>query len=120
MAVRIRLKRVGGRSRPTFRVVVTDLRNPRDGRFLEALGSYEPLYPGQPNFSLDLERAKYWLSVGARPSDTVASLIRRAEKGEGRPKGAAIVESRRPAAVPAAAEAAVAGAAPDAAAPVED
>lgn len=79
MAVKIRLKRMGARNTPAFRIVVADGRSPRDGRFIEEIGSYLPLQKGA-NFKLNLERAKYWLSVGAQPSDTVASFIRKAEK----------------------------------------
>jgi small subunit ribosomal protein S16 len=77
MAVKIRLKRVGTKNTPVFRVVVADGRSPRDGKFIEELGTYHPLKKGE-NFTLDLERAKYWLSVGAQASDTVASFIRKA------------------------------------------
>ncbi|HAB17926.1 MAG TPA: 30S ribosomal protein S16 [Verrucomicrobiota bacterium] len=76
MAVKIRLKRVGAKNSPIFRVVVADGRSPRDGKFLEEIGTYQPLKKGD-NVTLDLERAKYWMSVGAQPSDTVASMIRK-------------------------------------------
>ena len=74
MAVKIRMKRVGAKNAPVFRIVVADGRSPRDGKFIEQLGTYQPLKKGD-NFTLDLERAKYWLSKGAQPSETVASLI---------------------------------------------
>ena len=77
MAVRIRLKRIGAKNNPVFRIVVADGRSPRDGRFIEELGTYQPRKKGD-NYTLDLERAKYWLSKGAQPSDTVASFIRKA------------------------------------------
>lgn len=77
MAVKIRLKRVGAKNSPVFRVVVADGRSPRDGKFLEEIGTYQPLKKGE-NVNLDLERVKYWLGVGAQPSDTVASMIRKA------------------------------------------
>ena len=77
MAVRIRLKRVGAKNHPAFRIVVADGRSPRDGRFVEELGTYEPLKKGN-NFTLDLERARYWVSKGAQPSETVASFIKKA------------------------------------------
>ena len=80
MAVKIRLKRMGTKHRPAYRIVVADSRSPRDGRCIEELGSYQPMLPGEDNFKLNLERARYWLSVGAQPSDTVASLIKKAEK----------------------------------------
>lgn len=79
MPVRIRLKRVGARNTPAFRVVVADGRSPRDGKFIEEIGTY---LPGQKdnNFSLNLERADYWVSKGAQPSDTVASFIKKARR----------------------------------------
>jgi small subunit ribosomal protein S16 len=79
MPVRIRLKRVGARNTPAFRVVVADGRSPRDGKFIEEIGTYQP---GQKdnNFKLNLERADYWVSKGAQPSDTVASFIRKARR----------------------------------------
>lgn len=79
MAVKIRLKRAGAKNAPVFRIVVADGRSPRDGRFIEELGTYQPLKKGD-NVKMDLERAKYWLSKGAQPSDTVASFIRRASR----------------------------------------
>ncbi len=79
MAVRIRMKRVGAKNNPVFRIVVADSRSPRDGKFIEELGTYQPLKKGD-NVSLDLERAKYWLSKGAQPSETVASFVKRANK----------------------------------------
>jgi len=79
MAVKIRMKRVGAKNAPFFRIVVADSRSPRDGKFIEELGSYQPLKKGD-NFTLNLERAKYWISKGAQPSDTVASFIRKAGK----------------------------------------
>ncbi len=79
MPVRIRLKRVGTTNAPAYRIVVADGRSPRDGRFIEEIGSYLPLQR-ENNFQLKLERAEYWLSKGALPSDTVASFIKRARK----------------------------------------
>ncbi|MBK9140471.1 MAG: 30S ribosomal protein S16 [Verrucomicrobia bacterium] len=79
MAVKIRLKRIGARNTPAYRIVVADSRSPRDGRFIEEIGSYNPLQAGT-NFTLKLDRAKYWLSVGAQPSETVASFIRKASR----------------------------------------
>ncbi len=79
MAVKIRLKRIGARNTPAYRIVVADARSPRDGRFIEEIGSYNPLQAGS-NFTLKLDRAKYWLSVGAQPSETVASFIRKASR----------------------------------------
>ncbi len=79
MAVRIRMKRIGTKNTPVFRIVVADNRSPRDGKCIEELGTYHPGKPGQ-NFTLDLERASYWISKGAQPSDTVASFIRNARR----------------------------------------
>jgi len=62
-----------------FRIVVADGRSPRDGKFIEELGTYQPLKKGN-NYTLDLERAKYWVGKGAQPSETVASFIKRATK----------------------------------------
>ncbi len=79
MAVKIRMKRVGAKNKPVFRIVVADGRSPRDGKFIEELGTYQPLKK-HDNVTLDLERAKYWLSKGAQPSETVASFIKKASK----------------------------------------
>ena len=79
MAVRIRMKRIGAKNQPAFRIVVADGRSPRDGKCIEELGTYLPHKKGN-NFTLDLDRAKYWLSKGAQPSDTVASFIKKAGK----------------------------------------
>jgi len=89
MAVKIRMKRIGAKNKPAFRIVVADSRSPRDGRFLEELGTYLPRKKGE-NFTLDIERVKYWMSKGAQPSDTVASFIKRALKAAvGAPAAAA-------------------------------
>ncbi|HXC99400.1 MAG TPA: 30S ribosomal protein S16 [Verrucomicrobiae bacterium] len=79
MAVKIRMKRVGTKNTPVYRIVVADGRSPRDGKFIEEIGTYQPLKKDN-NFVLDLERAKYWVSMGAQPSDTVASFIKKAAK----------------------------------------
>jgi small subunit ribosomal protein S16 len=79
MSVRIRLKRVGAKNAPYFRIVVADARSPRDGKFIEEIGSYRPLQKGD-NCTLNLDRAKYWLSQGAQPSETVASFIKKQSK----------------------------------------
>jgi small subunit ribosomal protein S16 len=77
MAVKIRLKRMGAKKRPFYRVVVAESRSPRDGRFIEEIGTYNPLTdPAQ--VSIDEEKALRWLSNGAQPSDTVRDLFRRA------------------------------------------
>ena len=79
MPVRIRLKRIGTKNLPVFRIVVADGRSPRDGKFIEELGTYHPLNKGE-NVKLDLARADHWVSKGAQPSETVASFIKRARK----------------------------------------
>jgi len=77
MAVRIRLARHGRKKRPFYRVVAADSRMPRDGRYIERLGHYDPMAePAEIN--IDLERVDYWLGVGASPSDTVTGLIEKA------------------------------------------
>ena len=81
MAVRIRLKRIGAKNDPAYRLVVTDSRNPRDGRFIEELGTYLPARSGE-KVKLNLERANYWISKGAQPSETAASLLKRAARAE--------------------------------------
>lgn len=79
MAVRIRLKRIGTKNTPAYRIVVADSRSPRDGKFIEEIGSYLPRKQ-QDNFVLNLERAEYWISKGAQPSETVASFMKKAKK----------------------------------------
>jgi small subunit ribosomal protein S16 len=88
MAVKIRMKRFGAKNQPAFRIVVADGRSPRDGKCIEEIGTYLPRKKGH-NFTLDLERAKYWLSKGAQPSDTVASFIKKAGKPAATPAPAA-------------------------------
>ncbi len=78
MAVKIRMKRVGRTNRPEFRIVVADARAPRDGEVIENLGFYHPLEKDAAKVvRIDEERAKYWLSVGAQPSETVTSILKR-------------------------------------------
>lgn len=79
MAVRIRMKRVGAKNSPYFRIVVADSRSPRDGKFIEEIGTYQPLKQGE-NYKVDLDRAKYWISKGAQPSETVASFLKKLNK----------------------------------------
>jgi small subunit ribosomal protein S16 len=74
--VKIRLTRMGTHKRPFYRVVVADSRSPRDGRHIEQIGYYDPLTEPK-NVRLDLNRIDYWLSVGAKPSETVERLIRK-------------------------------------------
>ena len=79
MAVSIRLRREGSKNRPYYRVVVADSRSPRDGKFIEIIGTYDPKRTDQ-NSSFSVERAEYWISKGAQPSDTVRSLIKKQKK----------------------------------------
>ncbi len=79
MAVAIRLRREGAKNRPYYKVVVADQRSPRDGKFIEMIGTYDPKVKG-PNSSIDVARAEYWIGCGARPSDTVRSIIKRAKR----------------------------------------
>ena len=73
--VRIRLKKFGTKKRPFYRIVVQDSRKPRDGTIIEELGTYSPIVPEDQQINFDADRAKYWLSVGAQPSDTVHKLF---------------------------------------------
>jgi small subunit ribosomal protein S16 len=77
MAVKIRLRRVGRKKAPTYRIVVADSRSPRDGKFIEIVGQYAPR-TGEQALNLQTERVNYWLNNGAQPSDTVRSLLRKA------------------------------------------
>ena len=79
MAVSIRLRREGAKNSPYYKVVVADRRSPRDGKFIEIIGTYDPKKPGQ-NSTLNIDRAEYWISKGAQPSDTVRSLIKKGKK----------------------------------------
>ena len=76
MAVKIRLKRIGAKKAPFYRVVVAESRSPRDGKFIEEIGYYNPITePSQ--IKIDAEKAKKWLETGAQPSDTVKSLLKK-------------------------------------------
>ena len=77
----LRLRREGTKNRPFFRIVAADQRFPRDGRFLEILGTYDPLMEGH-NVKVNLEKANGWIAKGAQPSETVRSLLKKAEKLE--------------------------------------
>ncbi|MEZ4562445.1 MAG: 30S ribosomal protein S16 [Thermomicrobiales bacterium] len=75
--VKLRLRRMGAKKRPSYRIVAADSRSPRDGDFIETVGFYDPLT--EPStIKVDIERARHWLSVGAQPTDTVRSLLTRA------------------------------------------
>ena len=74
--VKIRLKRMGMKKEPFYRIVVTDSRSPRDGRFIEEIGYYNPM-TAPAEINVNGERAKYWLGVGAQPTDTVRTLLKK-------------------------------------------
>jgi len=107
MAVVIRLRRMGAKKDPKFRIVVAESKSPRDGRFVDELGSYNA-QPKEMELRVDAERAKYWLSVGATPSDQVKSLFKKAgialpvratkakKKVEAAPKAAAAKAKKGP------------------------
>ena len=79
--VKIILRRMGAKKAPFYRVVVADSRDPRDGRFIEEIGTYDPL-TNPATIKIDMERAKYWISNGAQPTDTVRGLLKKAEAAE--------------------------------------
>jgi len=88
MATKIRLRRMGTINKPFYRIVVADSRFATTGRFLEILGWYDPKQKGD-NFSVNVERVKHWIGTGAQISNTVISLLKKAEAGLGFPVGAA-------------------------------
>ena len=73
--VKIRLKRFGAAKRPCYRIVVQDSRKPRDGTTIEEIGTYDPIAKAEQQVSFNEERARYWVGVGAQPSDTVRKLL---------------------------------------------
>jgi small subunit ribosomal protein S16 len=79
MSVSIRLRREGSLNNPYYKVVVADQRSPRDGKFIELVGNYDPKKAGD-NANIDLTRIDYWIQNGAQPSDTVRSIIKKARK----------------------------------------
>ncbi len=81
MAVSIRLRREGNLNKPYYKVVVADQRSPRDGKFIEIVGNYDPKLPGD-NANVDISRIDYWIKNGAQPSETVRSIIKKARKKE--------------------------------------
>src|SRR6266480_3309286 len=99
MAVAIRLRREGALNRPYFKVVVTDSRSPRDGKFIEIVGTYDPKKVGQ-NSTLKLDRIEHWISKGAQPSDTVRSLIKKTKNPEAAAKKVAAKAAKKTAAAP--------------------
>jgi small subunit ribosomal protein S16 len=109
MAVSIRLRREGTTNRPYYKVVVADSRSPRDGKFIEIIGTYDPKKTGH-NSTLKLDRIEHWISKGAQPSDTVRSLIKKnrkesasapAEAEAAQPEEAPAPAAEEPAAAPA-------------------
>ncbi len=99
MAVSIRLRREGALNRPYFKVVVTDKRSPRDGKFIEIVGTYDPKKAGQ-NSTLKLDRIEHWISKGAQPSDTVRSLIKKNKNPEAAARKAAAAAAKKAAPAP--------------------
>ena len=83
MAVAIRLNRQGSKDRPYYKIVVVDSRARRDGRYIEQVGSYDPMKEGV-NYTINLEKVDKWLANGAQPSETVNSMIRKARKAQAR------------------------------------
>jgi small subunit ribosomal protein S16 len=81
MAMKIRLARGGSKKRPFYRIVATDARMPRDGRFIEKLGTYNPLLPkdSEDRVKMDIERIQYWLSQGAQPTDRISRMLEAAD-----------------------------------------
>ena len=86
-------------NRPYFKVVVTDTRSPRDGKFIEIVGTYDPKKAGQ-NSTLKLDRIEHWISKGAQPSDTVRSLIKKTKNPEAAARKAAAVAAKKAAPAP--------------------
>ena len=76
--VKIRLRRMGAKKAPYYRIVVADSHSPRDGRFIEEIGLYDPVTE-PATIKIDMERAKYWIANGAQPTDTVRGLLKKAE-----------------------------------------
>lgn len=74
MAVKLRLKRMGSKQRPFYRIIAADSRSPRDGRFIETVGTYDPIKKTD-NITVDEEKALKWLNYGAEPTDTVRSIL---------------------------------------------
>lgn len=77
--VKIRLRRMGAKKAPYYRIIVADSRCPRDGRFIEELGIYDPMAEGEQRIKVDMERAQYWIANGAQPTETVRGLLKKVE-----------------------------------------
>jgi small subunit ribosomal protein S16 len=99
MAVSIRLRREGALNRPYYKVVVADSRSPREGKFIEIIGTYDPKKPGQ-NSTLKLDRIEHWIARGAQPSDTVRRLIKKNKNPEAAAKKDAAAAAKKAAAAP--------------------
>jgi small subunit ribosomal protein S16 len=95
MAVSIRLRREGTKNSPYYKVVVADKRSPRDGKFIEIIGAYDPKKPDH-NSTLKIDRVEYWISKGAQPSDTVRSLIKQNKKATTTVEPSSRVEAESP------------------------
>ena len=76
--VKIRLRRMGAKKAPYYRIVVADSRSPRDGRFIEEIGTYDPMAEND-KVTVNMERAKYWIANGAQPTETVRGLLKKIE-----------------------------------------
>ena len=77
--VKIRLRRMGAKKAPYYRIIVADSRCPRDGRFIEELGTYDPMAEGEQRIKVNMERAQYWIANGAQPTETVRGLLKKVE-----------------------------------------
>ena len=77
--VKIRLRRMGAKKAPYYRIIVADSRCPRDGRFIEELGTYDPMAEGEQRIKVDMERAQYGIANGAQPTETVRGLLKKVE-----------------------------------------
>ena len=93
--VKIRLRRVGAKNKPMYRIVVADSRSPRDGAFIEVIGHYNPLTDPE-TYSVDQERAEKWLKQGAQPTETVARLLSKTGIGEAAKPKADSAISKKP------------------------
>ncbi len=77
--VKIRLRRMGAKKAPYYRIIVADSRSPRDGRFIEEIGTYDPMAEDAQKIKVDMERAQYWIANGAQPTETVRGLLKKVE-----------------------------------------
>ena len=78
MAVKIRLKRMGAKKAPYYRIVVADSRSPRDGRFIEEIGTYDPMAEDN-KVKVEMDRVEYWIKNGAQPTETVRGLLKKVQ-----------------------------------------